>query len=202
MESPLEARMPKGPYVPRGDGSRVVDHTSVVLDHTTVPLPHDYASSHGGVRLISSPPRGPIYKGGGVAAVLASDEKYPLMPAPAPNKTSYSQPSSQASGGGSPLLSRTRAGVGLPRYGSPTFPPPTERSTVLAVATSGVSNVPGAVRRPVSFVRALEMADQLGGSAPGAVAGGRSRTQQRVGVLHTTAEEDDRTYGSSYEIAV
>lgn len=74
-----------------------------------------------------------------------------------------------------------------------------------------VGNVPGAVRRPMSFVRALEMSDQIqaverdtetrshGGSHQG-VRGVGKRTQSL-----DLAEEDlagSRQYGSSYEISV
>jgi len=194
-----------GSHVPRTDG-RSVGLTSP--ERSTAPPPYDYSSSRG-VRqvspLVGSPPssyRGQVLgatKGGGTA-VLASDEKYPLM---LPSQSSYSQPFSQASGAGSPLPTRTKGG-GLPRYGSPTFPPPTSRNAEqlapLSVVASGVQNVPGAVRRPVSFVRALEMSDQLAGAPAGRP---RPQPQQsRVGVLQPPAEEDERAYGSSYEIAV
>lgn len=192
-----------GLYVPRTDG-RSAGLTSP--ERTTAPPPYDYSSSHG-VRHVSprvgSPPtsyRGQVLgatKGRG-PAVLASDEKYPLM---LPSQSSYSQPSSQASAGDSPLLTRTRAG-GLPRYGSPTFPPTTSHGAdrSLAVVASGVQNVPGAVRRPVSYVRSLEMSDQLAGAAAG-----RPRPPQqqaRLGALQPTSEEEERAHGSSYEIAV
>ena len=196
-----------GSHVPRTDG-RSAGLSSP--DRGAVPPPYDYSWSRGGRQvspLVGSPPssyRGQVLGatrgGGGGPAVLASDEKYPLM---LPSQSSYSQPSSQASAGGSPLPARTKAG-GLPRYGSPTFPPPTsrdvDRSAALSVAAAGVQNVPGAVRRPVSFVRALEMSDQLAGTPAG-----RPRTgqPQRAGVvLQPTTEEDERAYGSSYEIAV
>ena len=197
-------------YVARTDG-RAVGMTSP--ERSTPPPPYDYSSRAGGRHVspfVGNPPssyRGEVppssYRGevpaatkGGAAAVLASDEKYPLMP------VSHSQPSSQASAGNSPLPTRTKV-TGLPRYGSPTFPPPTARDAnrpaPLSIAASGVQSVPGAVRRPVSFVRALEMSDQLAGSPAG-----RPRLQQlaRGDVLQPTAEEDERTYESSYEIAV
>jgi len=197
-------------YGIRADGHGVVLTSP---ERSGAPSPYDYPSSRGIRQVsphVSSPPasyRGQVLgatKGG--SAVLASDEKYPLMPAAA--ASSYSQPSSQASTGGSPLLTRTKgpASVGLPRYGSPTFPPPTARdgsksSAPLSVAASGVPSIPGAVRRPVSFVRALEMSDQLAGAVPA----GRPRQQQvppRGGGLQTTVEEEERPFGSSYEIAV
>lgn len=205
---PVSAHQPQvsskpGSYVPRSDGRSV----SLTSAERSSSLP-SYEYSSGGVRqvtpLVGSPPssyRGQVLgptKGGG-SAVLASDEKYPLM---LPSQVSYNQPTPQVSAGGSPLPTRTKAG-GLPRYGSPTFPPPTARDTgrppALSVVASGVPNVPGAVRRPVSFVRALEMSDQLAGAPVGRP---RPQQQPRVGVLQPTAEEDERTYGSSYEIAV
>jgi len=229
--SPRQPQMmsKSGPYVGRADG-RAVGLTSP--ERSAAPPPYDYTSR--GVRqvspLVGSPPStyrsgsqviGPAK--GGTAAVLASDEKYPLMqPSHAPPPThgpplshgpthgpplSHGPLPSLATADESPLPSRTKAAVGLPRYGSPTFPPPTSRESnrpaPLSVAASGVQNVPGAVRRPISFVRALEMSDQLAGAPAG-----RPRTQQGPrggvggGVLQPTTEEDERAYGSSYEIAV
>jgi len=189
-------------YASRTDG-RSVGLISPERSHAC-----DHMSARSGVRqpapLVGSPPS--MYhgqglgtaKGGGSATALASDEKYPpMLP---PSHSSYSQPPSQTSASGSPLPTRTKSG-GLPRYGSPTFPPTTAREAghlaPLSVAASGVQNVPGAVRRPVSFVRALEMSDQLAGSPAG-----RPHQRPRAGGLQPTSEEDERAYGSSYEIAV
>jgi len=194
------------PYTPRTDG-HVMALTSP--ERAAAPPPYDYVSSRS-VRqvspLVGSPPS--LYRGqvlgatkGSGPTVLANDEKYPLMPV---SQSSYSQPSSQASAGGSPLPTRTKAG-GLLRYGSPTFPPPTardsDRSAPLSVATSGLQSMPGAVRRPVSFVRALEMSDQLAGAPTGRPRPPQQQPARGVG-LQPTAEEDERAYGSSYEIAV
>jgi len=183
---------------------------AVAVSSQERPLAYEY-TSHGGIRQMSPPT---MYRGGTAtaAAVLASDEKYPLMQsATSGDNTARTKP---------PAVASTRppmvAAAGLPRYGSPTFPPPTARDVAaanrpipLSVAASGVHNVAGAVRRPVSFVRAVEQSDQLAVAArppPGAarVAAGA--------VLQTTSELDERTaaasatassaYGSSYEIAV
>lgn len=147
-------------------------------EHTTAPPPYDYSSSHGIYQAspLPSPHRG-MTKGSG-PTVLANDEKYPLM-----------LPSSQTS----PLPARTKSS-GLPRYGSPTFPPSATRDSDLQAPLSSATS--GAVRRPVSFVRALEASDQLVSTSSG-----RSRPP-RAGGLQATAEDEERVYGSSYEIAV
>ena len=92
-----------------------------------------------------------------------------------------------------------------------TLPAPVPPAAAFMGAASGgdISNVPGAVRRPMSFVKALEMADQLqmverqkeaqsmrslnrpydvGDAAPGAAPDSNDDSQQH--------------YGSSYEISV
>ena len=176
------------------------------------------------VHRVASPPssvlHGPATARG--AAVLASDEKYP--PVPTTFHGPYTQPSSQ---GGSPPP-RTKAG-GLVRYASPTFPPPTARGDAGAgvsvpsflppgggaprdatpLSAAGMSSVPGAVRRPASFVRALEISDELGASAAGVTASSRQPSSrqplqqpQRAPALQPTAEDDERLYAPSYEIAV
>jgi len=180
---------------------------------------YEYASSRSGNRQMSPPTS---YRGGG--PVLASDDRYPLMQsASVDNPLSRTRPPTAvdtrpptASTAGTRPSAVTAAG--LPRYGSPTFPPPTSRdgagnrNVPLSVAASGVHNVAGAVRRPVSFVRAVEQSEQL---AAGAVSQTRAELARaplggaRVAVPQTTAELDERTantgssaYGSSYEIAV
>jgi len=197
--------MKPGPYVPRRDG-HVMALTSP--ECTAAPPPYDYVSSHS-IRLVSPLVGSPsLYHGqvlgttkGSGPTVLANEEKYPLMPL---SQSSYSQLPSQASAGGSPLPTRTKAG-GLLRYGSPTFPPPTARdsghSSPLSAAASGIQSIPGAVRRPVSFVRALEMSDQLAGAPTGRLQQPQQQLPHSSG-LQPTAEEDERAYGSSYEIAV
>lgn len=211
LRNQLMEQSPRRQHVsmkPRTDG-RVVALTSPECAAT--PPPYDYLSSRS-VRqvspLIGSPPS--MYHGqvlgaskGSGPTVLTNDEKYPLMPL---SQSSYSHPSSQASAGGSPLPTRTKVG-GLLRYGSPTFPPPTARdsdhSAPLSIASSGIQSVPGAVRRPVSFVRALEMSDQLSVTPSGRPPPRQLQQQPaRGGGLQPTAEEDERAYGSGYEIAV
>jgi len=85
------------------------------------------------------------------------------------------------------------------------------------VDAPGITNVPGAVRRPMSFVKALEMSDRyaVGGSAGGAPPRGIGGAQRGVGPRAgqrggpvglqadvSMVEEEGTMYGSSYEIAV
>jgi hypothetical protein len=61
-----------------------------------------------------------------------------------------------------------------------------------------IDNVPGAVRRPMSFVRALEVSDQLAVQERQ-----KQQTQQRQKQQTSPIEEDRQNlYGSSYEISV
>lgn len=134
-----------------------------------------------------------------VEAVLASDEKYPV------GAQSYVSR-------GSPAPGARTIPSSMPRYGSPTFPPPTTRdgndpasAVPLSVAAAGVQAVPGAVRRPMSFVRALEMSDQLTGAPagrPGLRQHPSSGRSGGGGGVQETIEEDERAFGSNYEIAV
>lgn len=65
------------------------------------------------------------------------------------------------------------------------------------VDAPGIENVPGAVRRPMSFVKALEVSDQL------AAHDQPSKLRQKAGLQkEVMIEEDEQLYGSSYEIAV
>lgn len=185
LNSPRDPCSPPPPYdcSPRG-GPRPVPHHQVgsPLAASRGPLPQQLTS------------RG--------ATVLASDEKYPMLS----DRISRSPPPSLSANN----PTRT-APMGMPRYGSPTFPPSSQQphhdALPLSVAAAGVQNVPGAVRRPMSFVRALETSDQLAGS------GGAANTRQQRpfqvtagggrSALQVTVEEDERAqFGSNYEIAV
>ena len=92
------------------------------------------------------------------------------------------------------------SGMSAPR-GIGSIPPPTTGRLAgaggqLAGHQIEMDNVPGAVRRPMSFVRALEMSDQL------AVAE-RETLDQRQRQRHlATPDEEHQMYGSSYEISV
>ena len=137
-----------------------------------------------------------------VDKVLTSEDRYPEGV-----HVSRGVSSVPPATGTSTPVSRT-AQSSMPRFGSPTFPPPTVREgndpasvVPLSVAVAGVQNVPGAVRRPMSFVKALEMSDQLSG-APAGRSGVRHNLPTRSGGLQETVEEDERAFGSSYEIAV
>ena len=227
LHGPATARGPSGSHGP-----------ALATATDQAPSVHRVASPPSSVLHGPAPARG--------AAVLASDEKYPLAPVPTTcHGPPYTQPSSQ---GGSPPP-RTNAG-GLVRHASPTFPPPTARGDAGAgvsvpnflppgaaphrdaaagvsvpsflppgggaprdatpLSAAGMSSVPGAVRRPASFVRALEISDELGASAAGVTASSRQpssrqplqQPQQRAPALQPTAEDDERLYAPSYEIAV
>ena len=58
-------------------------------------------------------------------------------------------------------------------------------------------NVPGAVRRPISFVRALEMSDAIAHQERE-----KERLRQQLERKKRQAEEDKQLYGSTYEISV
>lgn len=99
------------------------------------------------------------------------------------------------------------AGVSVPSLLPPGGGAPRDATPLSA---AGMSSVPGAVRRPASFVRALEISDELGASAAGVTASSRQpssrqplqQPQQRAPALQPTAEDDERLYAPSYEIAV
>lgn len=131
--------------------------------------------------------------------VLTNDEKYPV---------SRGSPSLTKAADNVSPVARTIP-MSMPRYGSPTFPPSTARDETghtvdvpLSVAAAGVQAVPGAVRRPMSFVRALEMSNQLTGAPSGRLGGTRQNPLTRADGIQEAVEEDDRAFGSSYEIAV
>lgn len=148
------------------------------LPETSSPPPPPYKYKPASP-VIASLHHDPGSSGQQIETVLASDERYPPPTTTTPG---------YAGGGRS----------GMPPYGSPTFPPSTNESI------PDVLNIPGAVRRPMSFVKALEMSDQL--ASAGAGLSSRQRTPQfspSTRLQHETIDEDDPSaFGSSYEIAV
>ena len=70
----------------------------------------------------------------------------------------------------------------------------------LSSEVAGINNIPGSIRRPMSFVKALEMSDQLAVYEPESQRGKRHTSVARQ--MDATTEEDELAFGSSYEIAV
>jgi len=196
--SPRTARNTPGGLVSKG----------TLPECSSPPPPYDYSSRSQDKSLSSRyvSPSSSLHKLAPVRVdtVLTSDDRYPdgVQAYVSRGVSSVSPPT----GNSTPVVRTIPSN--MPRYGSPTFPPTTVRegnqpTTVvpLSLAAAGVQNVPGAVRRPMSFVKALEMSDQLTG-APAGQSGIRHNLPTRSGGLQETVEEDERAFGSSYEIAV
>jgi len=107
--------------------------------------------------------------------------------------------------------SRTDNDVTISRNNLQAAPPPSPQivgSICYPIASSaelgvqGISNIPGAVRRPNSFVKALELVDRV---APHDRPRSKLlRRQTNKGLMHEILreEEDERGYMSNYGIAV
>lgn len=70
------------------------------------------------------------------------------------------------------------------------------------VEVQGIENVPGAVRRPMSFVKALEVSDQLAAHDQRSKLLRQPQLQTGLQKEVMKEEEEEQMYGSSYEIAV
>jgi len=166
---------------------------------TTCHGPYTQPSSQGGSS--SSPP--PRTKAGGLARYAS-----PTFPPPTARGDAGAGVSvpSFLPPGAAPHRDAA-AGVSVPSFLPPGGGAPWDATPLSA---AGMSSVPGAVRRPASFVRALEISDELGASAAGVTASSRQpssrqplqQPQQRAPALQPTAEDDERLYAPSYEIAV
>lgn len=152
-------------------------------------------------------------------SVLANDAKYPMVQALAPVVNMPPSAIGRTGGRSSPTLLKSSAGV---RAVSPTNDADCELTVAQAALSTGDSAL-GPVRRPMSFVKALELSDKLAATDDrlqhqrrrgGAGSGGGSA----AGLLHqqtvpegneeecvrmpTSDEIERRQFGSSYEIAV
>ncbi len=88
------------------------------------------------------------------------------------------------------------------------YAPPVTSVKPLPAAPAELDNVPGAVRRPMSFVKAVELSDAIASQererekqVAAQKQHGRSPTSQPP-ALATTTEERHNVYGSTYEISV
>ncbi len=119
-------------------------------------------------------------------------------------ESGYSSSSTSGSSGVPLTEVRTAAAPG-PRHQA--YAPPS--ASVKTLPASELDNVPGAVRRPMSFVKAVELSDALASQErerekqqlQGQKQHGRTPPSQGPS-LATTSEERHNLYGSTYEISV
>ena len=136
---------------------------------------------------------------------LASDAKYPTTQALITDSERVAAPARSAHSSGASLQSGARpagrtavpAGPPPPRHGRPGHWQDAAASEYAPPPRPPISNVPGSVARPMSFVRAMEMSDSLAMQE-------RTNRARHKARLNSTLEEEDsqQMYGSNYEISV
>jgi hypothetical protein len=154
--------------------------------------------------------------GGSVAGSVASmssgrPQHHQVQPQPqrAPKESGYSSSSTQASFKPPPPPSSMHQQRYQQHHPHPhhhhhhhqqPHRPPSENRGVAAEpigAEGSVGDIPGIVRRPMSFVRALEMSDAIAVQERHR----QQRQQQQQNTLNVSTE-DEKNYGSTYEISV